>query len=211
MDNVSWLFLCIFTFLFLIFSRTHTIFLHEITHRSILIFVVFCTSSIIFYCFTFLFFILCWNIFWLRQISSHSFVYISMLSSSVNLLHHVLCLIVFLAVLILFPTGGFNTYQKVINGVGWRDDCHGPSPVLCDTVTLFVYIDQLFCHCVFIFSNVLWQLVTFLHDGSLYCFCLLAESYETIGQSINQSEMSRLNAQQIFEGGVLYKEKAQMQ
>jgi len=54
-------------------------------------------------------------------------------------------------------------------------------------------------------------LVTFLHDGSLYCFCLLAESYETIGQSINQSEMSRLNAQQIFEGGVLYKEKAQMQ
>jgi len=41
-----------------------------------------------------------------------------MLSSSVNLLHHVLCLIVFLTVLILFPTGGFNTYQKVINGVG---------------------------------------------------------------------------------------------
>jgi len=36
---------------------------------------------------------------------------------------------------------------------------------------------------VLIYSNVHWQLVTFLHDGSFYCFCLLAESsYETINQ-----------------------------
>jgi len=25
-----------------------------------------------------------------------------------------------------------------------------------------------------------------MYDGSLYCFCLLAESYETINQSVNQ-------------------------
>jgi len=27
------------------------------------------------------------------------------------------------------------------------------SPILCDTVTIFVYIDQLFWHCAFIYSN----------------------------------------------------------
>ena len=49
-------------------------------------------------------------------------------------------------------------------------------------VALFVYIDQLFCHCVFIYSNVHWRLVPLLHDGFLYCFCFLAESYETTNQ-----------------------------
>jgi len=52
-------------------------------------------------------------------------------------------------------------------------------------VTLFVQIDQLFCHCVFIYANVRWQLVFLLRDGSLSYFCLLAESYETINQSFN--------------------------
>jgi len=37
----------------------------------------------------------------------------------------------------------FNTFQKVINGIGWLYDRHGPSPILYDTVPLFVYIDQL--------------------------------------------------------------------
>jgi len=46
------------------------------------------------------------------------------------------------------------------------------------------YIDQLFCHCVFLYFNVHWQLASSLHDGSLHCFCLLAESYETIDQSV---------------------------
>ena len=27
----------------------------------------------------------------------------------------------------------FNTFQKVVNRAGWLDDCHGPSPILCDT------------------------------------------------------------------------------
>jgi len=50
-----------------------------------------------------------------------------------------------------------NTYQKMINGVGWPDDRHGVSPILYDaydTAPLFVYTDQLLWHCVFICSNV---------------------------------------------------------
>ena len=50
---------------------------------------------------------------------------------------------------------------------------------------MFVDIDQLSCYCVFIYSNFHWHLVTILHDGILYCFCLLAKPYETINQSIN--------------------------
>ena len=46
-------------------------------------------------------------------------------------------------------------------------------------------MDQLFCHCVFIYSNVHQQLVSLLFDDALYCSCLLAGSYETINQSVN--------------------------
>jgi len=41
-----------------------------------------------------------------------------------------------------------NIRQKVINGFGWLDDRHGLSPILYDTAPLFVYTDQLLCHCV---------------------------------------------------------------
>jgi len=41
----------------------------------------------------------------------------------------------------------------VINGVGWPDDRHGLSPILYDTAPIFIYTDQLLCHCVFICSN----------------------------------------------------------
>jgi len=51
-----------------------------------------------------------------------------------------------------------------------------PSPILCDTVILLVFA------IVFIHSNVHLPLVYFLRDGSLDCFCSLAESYETINQ-----------------------------
>jgi len=61
---------------------------------------------------------------------------------------------VFLTMLIIFPTVDFNISQKVINGIGSPDDRHGTSPILLHTVTLFVYIDQLFCYCVFIYSNL---------------------------------------------------------
>ena len=47
-----------------------------------------------------------------------------------------------------------NTCQKVINGIGWPDDRHGLSPILYDTAPLFVYTDQLLCHCILICSNV---------------------------------------------------------
>jgi len=39
----------------------------------------------------------------------------------------------------------------VINGFGWPEDRHGPSPILYDTATLLVNIDQLFCRCVLIY------------------------------------------------------------
>ena len=72
-----------------------------------------------------------------------------------------------------------NTCQKMINGVGWLDDRHGLSPILYDTEPLFVYTDQLLWHCVFICSNVRWWLA-YCMRWLLWCFCLLAESYETI-------------------------------
>ena len=52
--------------------------------------------------------------------------------------------------------------------------------VLCDAVAIFDNIDQASCHCVFIYSHFHWKLITFLHTGFLYCFCLLPESYETV-------------------------------
>jgi len=35
-------------------------------------------------------------------------------------------------------------------------------------------------------------LASLLRNGSLYCFCLLAESYETINQSINQKKVANI-------------------
>jgi len=45
----------------------------------------------------------------------------------------------------------------------------------------FFYLDQFYCHCIFIYSNLHWQLLSSLHDGFLHCFCLglLVSSYET--------------------------------
>jgi len=57
-----------------------------------------------------------------------------------------------------------------MNGVGSLDDQHDPSPTLRDTVTLFVYNDQLLCHCVFMYSDANLQLVCFFCDDFL---CLL--------------------------------------
>jgi len=125
-------------------------------------------------------------------------MYIGMLFSSVHLLHHVLCLFVRLpsnCAHFYFQPLFFNTCQKVINGFVWLGDHHGPSPILCDTVTLFVSIVQLFCHCVFIHAYVHWKSVSFLYDSSLRCFCLLAESHKTINQScqsINLAECCNL-------------------
>jgi len=63
------------------------------------------------------------------------------------------------------------------------DGRHGLSPILCDTMTVFVYVDQFSCRCIFVYCGYRRQLVTSLQGGFLYYFCLLAESYETI---INQ-------------------------
>ena len=46
-----------------------------------------------------------------------------------------------------------NSYQKMINGVGWLDDRHGLSPILYDTLqrpSLFTLIN--YCAIVFSFA-----------------------------------------------------------
>ena len=74
--------------------------------------------------------------------------------SPVHFLYHVLRSFVFFS-LCLFDLQllFLNTCQKVINGVGWLDERHGLSPILYDTAPVFVYADQLLCHCVSICSN----------------------------------------------------------
>jgi len=81
-------------------------------------------------------------------------------------------------------------YQKVVNRVGWLSDRHGPSLILYDTAPLFVYTDQLLCHCIFICSNVHWRFAYLAYYGFLYCFCLLAESCETVNHYQHASNPS---------------------
>jgi len=92
-----------------------------------------------------------------------------------------ICLFLFSSTsLIQFSTIVFKRLPKSSKR-GWSRWPYGPSPILCDTVTIFVCINQSFCRCVLMHSNLHWKLVTCLHDG--YCFCLsLDESYETINQ-----------------------------
>ena len=82
-----------------------------------------------------------------------------------------------------------NTCQKVMNGDGWPDDHHGLSPILYDTAPVFVYTEQLLCHCVFICSNFRKWLV-YCMRWLLWCFCLLAESHETINHDHRRGSMS---------------------
>jgi len=102
--------------------------------------------------------------------------------SPVHFLHHVLCSFVFCFLFIMLissPTVVLNACQKVINGVGWPHDRHGLSPILYDASLVFIYTDQLLCHRVFICSNFPKRLV-YCMRWLLWCFCFLAESYETI-------------------------------
>jgi len=41
----------------------------------------------------------------------------------------------------------FNPFQKIISRVDWLNDRHRPSTIQDDTSPLFVYTDQLLCHC----------------------------------------------------------------
>jgi len=52
--------------------------------------------------------------------------------------------------LILSPTVVSQHLSKSDKRVGGQDDRHGLSPILYDTAPIFIYTDQLFCHCVFI-------------------------------------------------------------
>ena len=83
----------------------------------------------------------------------HSLVYISLLFSSAILpqfvLHFFGC---------LFVCANFFS-ENVSNRVGWPHDFHGLPPILCDAVTIFVYTDQFFCCCAFIYSNFHGQLL----------------------------------------------------
>ena len=131
-------------------------------------FVFFCTSLISFCNFFTFLLVLFFNFFILLKISyphqNPSLKFDPLICvhrhavSPVHFLHHVLRSLVFLFFfsLCLFDVQllFLNTYQKMINGVGWLDDRHGLSPILYDTAPLFVYTNQLLCHCVFICSNV---------------------------------------------------------
>jgi len=86
-----------------------------------------------------------------------------------------------------------------MNGVGSLDDQHDPSPILLDTVTLFVYNDQLLCLCVFIYSHANRQLVCFFCDDFL---CLLFISWVISNtKSINQTKLIGLRAHIVIEHG----------
>ena len=50
--------------------------------------------------------------------------------------------------------------------------------ILYVTGPLFLYMDQILWHCLFICSDIHWQLVYLLCDGVLCCFWFLAESHE---------------------------------
>ena len=45
---------------------------------------------------------------------------------------------------------------------------------VCHTVTILANIDQLFCRCVFIYSNFHWELVASLHNGFSALFLLVS-------------------------------------
>ena len=66
------------------------------------------------------------------------------------------------------PTVVFWHLSIVINGVGWLDDCYGPSPILHDSDNFCLHWSTPLLT-VFIYSNFHWQLVTFVYDGFLYC------------------------------------------
>jgi len=88
-----------------------------------------------------------------------------------------------------------STLVKSDKQGGWLDDRHGLSPILYDTVPLFVHTGQLLCYYIFICSNVHWRLVYLVCHGFLYCFCILAESYETINHyltNIRRSSFDKL-------------------
>ena len=142
-------------------------FRHESTIHRFSVFVLFfsCTSSIVFYFLNF--YILLENIF-----NQTKFPQLNMIQSCVR--HHVLCLFAFLTVLIWSPTVAFQHFSKCFQR-GWLTRCPPWSftnPVW-HSATLCLRWSS---HCIFIYSNVHWQLVYLLLDGSMYCLCLLSSS-----------------------------------
>jgi len=79
----------------------------------------------------------------------------------------------FKPVVIWFPSVSFQHFSKLINRVGWLDDRHGPSPILCDTAPIVVYTDQLLHHWIsfaLMFTNnwfclMQWLLIVLLLVG----------------------------------------------
>ena len=151
---------------FFIFSvYTFYAFLHESTLFSFFCFALFffCTSLISFCNFS-TFLLLFFASFILLKYSNTRILHLNSIHSSVYIgmrFHLYIFFTMFYVHSFFFSLCLFdvqlsflNTCQKVINGVGWLDDRHGLSPILHDITPLFVYTDQLLCHCVFICSNV---------------------------------------------------------
>jgi len=121
----------------------HEITLHTAVFCVVLLFV--CTTpTSVFYVFKWVYLYFVLNIFDHTKFHQsnliHSFVYIGMLSSSINLPHLFLCFLVcfFLTVFIWFPTGVFQHRSKSVKR-GWLtriDDHHGHLPILHDALKL---------------------------------------------------------------------------
>ena len=76
----------------------------------------------------------------------------------------------------------------MINGIGWLDDRHSPSPILCDAGTLFVYTLISYFAIMLSFILMVTKIGSVFHDGSLHClFISYCKSYEIFNQSINHS------------------------
>jgi len=160
--HVSSLFICCF-FGLLFFCVQVQFFAHKVTPHCYFYFIFllsifsrFCTIPFIYNLFILLFyFLLC-----LTYISPHQFSSIKLhpricvnrhaSSSNFSSPYSVFICFVFRLCLFDFQQLSLNACQEVMNGIGWLDDRHGLSPILCDRVTTFVYIDQLYCHCVLI-------------------------------------------------------------
>jgi len=65
-------------------------------------------------------------------------------------------------------------------------DRHVLPPILCDTATILVFVDQCFCHCVLIYSISTDKSLTSLHGSVLYVSAYsMSQSCETINQIKN--------------------------
>jgi len=93
--------------------------------------------------------------------------------SSVNLLHHALCLFVFITVPLWCPTVVLQHFSKS-DKRGWLTrwpPWSFTNPILRSATLCLHQSHIMTLNFHFILTNAHWQVVSSLHGGSLYCFC----------------------------------------